>query len=62
MVKVEDDIMFEGCLAKFTQNSHLKQYLIDTGEKLLADSCKNVIWGTGVTINHPKHCCTWCTW
>lgn len=46
--KVKDDIMFEICLAKFSQNENLKQKLLDTGNEYLEEgnTWGDTYWGT----------------
>ena len=41
---------WEGLRAKFTQNPPLLQTLLSTGDKLLVESSKDNIWGTGVAL------------
>jgi ribA/ribD-fused uncharacterized protein len=46
--EVKFDIMYEICLAKFTQNVNLKKLLLDTGNKYLEEgnTWGDKIWGT----------------
>lgn len=37
-------------LAKFSQNSHLKKKLLDTGDMILAEATRDKLWGTGVGL------------
>ena len=37
-------------MAKFSQNSHLKQRLINTGDRNLAEATKEKLWGCGVGL------------
>ncbi|TDP56361.1 NADAR family protein [Aminicella lysinilytica] len=47
-------IVYEGLLAKFTQNSELKQLLINTGNDVLAEcAVKDKVWGIGLSICDP---------
>ncbi len=51
-VKLENDLRIElmrsGLMAKFAQNSDLKQILLGTGDKLLAEASPiDLFWGTG---------------
>ena len=44
-------VVFEGLLAKFSQNEELKKYLLDTGDELLAEcSASDLIWGNGISM------------
>ena len=57
--KVADDIVFEGNLAKFSQNEDLKRLLLATGKKDIVEcSPYDEIWGNGLnitdTLNTPK--------
>ena len=41
------------CLyAKFTQNSHFRKILLETGDKTLVYAVKNKIWGIGLDIDN----------
>ena len=57
---VRYDVVLKGNLAKFYQNTRLKQFLIDTGEKILVEaSPKDTVWGIGmdefhVDVTNPK--------
>lgn len=47
-------IVYEGLLAKFTQNSELKQSLINTGNDVLAEcAVKDKVWGIGLSMSDP---------
>lgn len=54
--KVKFDIMYQVCLAKFTQNEDLKKKLLDTGDEHLEEgnTWGDRIWGTvnGKGQNH----------
>lgn len=46
--KVKDQIMFNCCLAKFTQHEDLKKILLDTGDATLVEHTTNDrYWGDG---------------
>jgi hypothetical protein len=46
-----DDIVFEGNLAKFSQNPELKEKLLATGNKLIVECAPyDSIWGNGLNI------------
>lgn len=48
---VADDIVFQGNLAKFSQNKELKEKLLATGDKLFVEcSPYDKIWGNGLNI------------
>lgn len=48
-------IVYEGLLAKFTQNEELKRVLLDTGDAVLAEAAVNdLIWGIGLSMKDPK--------
>lgn len=45
----------EHCMAKFSQNSHLKQKLFETGNKTLVEASPNdAIWGIGLNETKAK--------
>ncbi len=48
------EIVVRGNLAKFSQNSSLKQFLIDTGDRVLVEASPvDKIWGTGLAADSP---------
>ena len=48
------DVVKEGNIAKFSQNSVLKDYLVGTGDSLLAEaSPTDLKWGIGLAANNP---------
>lgn len=47
--------IYEGLLAKFTQNQKLKEQLKATGDAILAEcAVKDCIWGIGLSMNDPN--------
>ncbi|MCF2554012.1 NADAR family protein [Faecalicatena contorta] len=47
-------IVYEGLLAKFSQNATLRKRLKDTQDAILAEcAVKDRIWGIGVSMNDP---------
>lgn len=47
-------VVYEGLLAKFTQNTDLKESLIATGDSVLAEcAVKDRIWGIGLSMTDP---------
>ena len=56
-----EELCYEGIKQKFEQNSHLKEVLVDTGNKTLAESCLDIVWGTGKTLSDPD-CLTPSKW
>jgi ribA/ribD-fused uncharacterized protein len=49
------DIVYEGNYAKFTQNPHLKEQLLQTGDKELVEASPyDTIWGIGLSENDPN--------
>ena len=44
------DRCWDGLRAKFVQNPHLLCVLLSTGNKLLVESSKDNIWGTGIPL------------
>lgn len=48
-------IVYEGLLAKFSQNELLREQLIKTGDAILAEcAVKDRIWGIGLSMKDPK--------
>lgn len=48
-------IIYEGLLAKFSQNEFLKSRLLDTKNSILAEcAVKDRIWGIGLSLTDPK--------
>ena len=51
---VRQIIVFEGLLAKFSQNENLKEQLKATGDAVLAEcAVKDRIWGIGLSMKDP---------
>lgn len=51
---VRQIIVYEGLLAKFSQNSKLREQLKATGGVVLAEcAVKDRIWGIGLSMNDP---------
>lgn len=47
-------VVYEGLLAKFSQNSDLKKQLKGTGDAILAEcAVKDRIWGIGLSLHNP---------
>ena len=50
-----EQIMYECCLAKFTQNKELKKELLATGEAMLVEASPyDSIWGIGITEREAR--------
>ena len=48
-------VMIKGLRAKFSQNQRLQEKLLNTNDKLLAESSKNdSVWGTGMAMTDPN--------
>ena len=56
-----EELCYEGIKQKFEQNPHLKEVLMDTGNKTLVESCLDNVWGTGKTLSDPD-CLTLTEW
>ena len=55
-------IVFEGLIAKFTQNEQLKRQLMSTHDAILAEcAVADTIWGIGLSMSDPRrfHRDTW---
>ena len=49
------DIVYSGCLLKFSQNPELKQFILSTGNRLLVEaSSYDKIWGIGLSEEQAK--------
>ena len=47
-------VVYEGLLAKFSQNMDLKEKLLSIGSAILAEcAVKDKIWGIGLSMNNP---------
>ncbi|MEN7548826.1 NADAR family protein [Rapidithrix thailandica] len=54
-VNQREEIIYQGNLAKFSQNAELKKYLLDTGDNFLAEaSPTDLIWGIGLAEEDDK--------
>lgn len=52
--KCKEEVVYHANLAKFMQNPSLKNLLLSTGDKVLAEACPyDKIWGIGLDANHP---------
>ena len=48
-------VIYEGLLAKFSQNEELKQQLLETGDATLAEcAVRDRIWGIGLSMTDPN--------
>ena len=48
---VRQVVVYNGLLAKFSQNDELKRILLDTGDELMAEcSVSDQIWGNGISM------------
>lgn len=45
------EVLYTGLMAKFSQNSELKEYLISSGDRLLGEASLNKTWGIGHTLS-----------
>lgn len=52
--KERGKILYTGLYEKFTQNSTLKAFLLDTGECRLGEACKDQTWGIGMSLEDPE--------
>jgi ribA/ribD-fused uncharacterized protein len=50
-----EEIVFRANLAKFTQNDELREMLVATGDKVIAEASPlDAIWGIGMAEDHPN--------
>ena len=47
---VADELCYDGILEKLNQNPHLNKVLQSTSDKVLAESCYDKKWGTGIPL------------
>ena len=53
--RVREDAVLAGTFAKFTQNPAMKQHLMSTGSKLLAEASPfDTVWGIGLRADDPE--------
>lgn len=51
---VRQIVVYEGLMAKFSQNDNLKEQLLATGDAVLAEcAVKDRIWGIGLSMTDP---------
>lgn len=49
------DYVVQGNIAKFSQNPELKNFLLNTGNRVLVEASPlDAIWGIGLATNHPN--------
>ena len=60
-VESAETICFEGIKAKFLQNDHLMEKLLDSGEKTLVEASYDEAWGTGQHLG-SRDCLTESKW
>lgn len=50
-----EKVVFDGAMAKFSQNNNLKLLLLNTGDAILAEcALKDRIWGIGLSMKDPN--------
>ena len=49
-----EKIAYNGCLANFSQITHLQQIMINSQNKTLAEASKDVFWGVGLSLDDPN--------
>ncbi len=53
-------VVYEGLIAKFSQNADLRRELLATGSSLLAEcAVKDTIWGIGLSMTDPGRLNPW---
>lgn len=53
--EAREEIVFQANLAKFSQREDLKEMLLATGDKTIAEaSPRDAIWGIGMAEDHPN--------
>ena len=52
---VREKVVFDGLMAKFSQNIDLKKQLLDTNDSILAEcAVKDLIWSVGISMKDPN--------
>lgn len=46
-------LALDACLAKFSQNKDLPDFLIETGRRIIGEASKDPLWGIGQNLAHP---------
>ena len=46
------EVMYRACLAKFEQNKAEQKFLLETDNRIIAEACKDQIWGVGFSITN----------
>ncbi len=47
------EVAYVSCQAKFSQNKHFGDFLLDTGDKTLGEACEETPWGCGLKLSNP---------
>ncbi len=56
-------VMYDGCYAKFKQNTEQKKFLLDTGDRTLVEASKtDLYWGAGLSLWQHKELATVAGW
>ena len=55
--KSAESLCYQGIKAKYTQNNHLLDKLLDTGDKILVEASYDEIWGTGQPLGSRDCLC-----
>lgn len=51
---IAQDVVYDASMAKFTQNKHLKEQLLDTGDAILVEASPyDDVWGIKMFVDHP---------
>ena len=54
--KCKEEVVFHANMAKFSQNDRLKNILLSTGDKILAEASPyDKTWGIGLKADHPDN-------
>jgi ADP-ribose 1''-phosphate phosphatase len=53
------DVMVDGLILKFSQDSNSKRYLMDTQSKHVAQAVNDAVWGIGITIDNASNKVPW---
>jgi ribA/ribD-fused uncharacterized protein len=54
------DIVYSGCLLKFSQNEEIKNFLLSTGDSVLVEASPyDQIWGIGISVKQATKGVQW---
>jgi len=52
--ELREEVMFQACYAKFSQNPELKKLLLETGDRVLVEAREDPVWGIGIPLHSNR--------